>query len=70
MSWIQKIFTRIFPASWAKLIEADSRLWFMNCLECEFETSYWNLGETLHAVSSNIKANGSYPVNAVEGFSY
>jgi phage terminase large subunit GpA-like protein len=44
MNWVQKFFTSIFPASWAKSMEADSRRWFMKCLKCGFEESYWNLG--------------------------
>ena len=44
MSRIQKFFTWIFPASWSQSMEADSRRWFMKCLECNFEQSYWDLG--------------------------
>jgi len=25
-------------------MEADSRRWFMKCLECGFEQSYWEMG--------------------------
>ncbi len=44
MSWIQRFFTAILPASWAKSMEADSRQWFMKCLNCGFEESIWDLG--------------------------
>lgn len=44
MGWIQKIFTSVLPASWAKSMEADSRLWFMQCGKCSLEQSIWDLG--------------------------
>ena len=44
MSWIQRFFVKIFPASWARSMEADSRRWFIKCPECNFEQSYWDLG--------------------------
>ena len=45
MSWIQRFFTAIFPASWARSLEADSRLWLMRC-RCGFEKSIWDMGGT------------------------
>jgi hypothetical protein len=44
MNRLQKFFTSIVPASWAKSMEADSRRWHMKCLQCGFEQSYWELG--------------------------
>ena len=44
MSPIQRFFTAIFPASWAKSMEADSRKWMMRCDPCGFERSYWDMG--------------------------
>lgn len=44
MSWIQRFFVFIFPASWAKSMEADSRRWHMRCEKCGFERSYWDMG--------------------------
>ncbi len=44
MNRIQKFFTSILPAQSAKSMEADSRQWFMKCMECGFEESYWDLG--------------------------
>lgn len=43
MSLIQKFFIAIFPESWAKSMEADSRLWMMRC-RCGFEKSVWDMG--------------------------
>lgn len=44
LSFFQRLFTAIFPRSWAESMEADSRRWFMKCPECDFEESYWDLG--------------------------
>jgi hypothetical protein len=44
MNWFQKLLVTVLPASWAQSMEADSRQWFMKCLNCEFEQSYWDLG--------------------------
>jgi hypothetical protein len=44
MSWIQRFFVAIFPGAWARSMEADSRRWFMKCLKCGFERSYWEMG--------------------------
>jgi hypothetical protein len=44
MSWIQSFFTTIFPKSWAESMERDSRAWYMKCLKCNFERSYWDMG--------------------------
>ena len=44
LSFIQRFFIAIFPQSWAESMEADSRRWFMKCLRCGFEQSYWDLG--------------------------
>ena len=43
-SFVQRFFIAVFPRRWAQAMEADSRRWFMKCLECGFEQSYWNLG--------------------------
>ena len=43
MSLIQKFFMAIFPASWARSMEADSREWMMRC-RCGFERSIWDMG--------------------------
>jgi hypothetical protein len=43
MSWIQRFFTAIFPASWARSMEEDSRRWMMRC-RCGFEKSIWDMG--------------------------
>lgn len=44
LSFFQRLFTAIFPRSWAESMEADSRRWFMKCLKCGFEETYWELG--------------------------
>lgn len=43
MSSIQKFFAAIFPARWAKSMEAHSRSWMMRC-ECGYEKSIWDMG--------------------------
>ena len=43
MSRIQRFFRAIFPASWWKTMEADSRRWVMRC-PCGHETSIWDMG--------------------------
>ncbi len=55
MSWIQKFLVAILPASWAKSMEADSRIWFMKCPECDFEESYWDFGGIRWKAAGNSK---------------
>jgi hypothetical protein len=43
MSLIQKFFMAVFPASWARSMEADSREWMIRC-RCGFERSIWEIG--------------------------
>jgi hypothetical protein len=43
MSSLQKFFVAIFPASWARSMEASSRNWMMSC-PCGFEKSVWEAG--------------------------
>jgi hypothetical protein len=43
LSWIQRFFVSIFPASWAKSMEEDSRRWMLRC-DCGFERSIWDMG--------------------------
>jgi len=43
MSWIQRFFVAVFPASWARSMEADSRRWMIRC-RCGFERSVWDIG--------------------------
>jgi hypothetical protein len=43
MSWTQKFFKAIFPASWAQSMEDDSRRWMMRC-RCGCEKSIWEMG--------------------------
>jgi len=44
LSTIQRFFKWILPASWAESMEAESRQWYVKCLKCGFEESYWDLG--------------------------
>jgi hypothetical protein len=55
LSFFQRLFTAIFPRSWAESMEADSRRWFMKCLECGFEESYWDLGGVRWKATGNQK---------------
>ncbi len=34
----------VFPESWARSMEADSRAWMMHCEKCGFERSFWDMG--------------------------
>jgi hypothetical protein len=43
MSSIQRFFTAILPASWARSMEAESRAWMVRC-PCGFERSVWDMG--------------------------
>jgi DNA-directed RNA polymerase subunit RPC12/RpoP len=43
MSFIQRLFTRIFPRRWAESMEAESRAWMLRC-PCGFRRSIWELG--------------------------
>lgn len=44
MNRLQRFFGSIFPASWARSMEVDSRQWFVKCLKCGFEQSFWDSG--------------------------
>lgn len=43
MGVIQNFFKAIFPASWVKDMEVESRKWRVKC-PCGFETNIWDLG--------------------------
>ncbi len=43
MSSIQRFFTALLPASWARSMEADSHRWMIRC-RCGFERSVWDAG--------------------------
>ncbi|MCZ2098511.1 MAG: hypothetical protein LC121_20080 [Anaerolineae bacterium] len=44
MSGVQRFFTRILPKRWAEDMEAHSRLWMLQCPNCGFERSVWDMG--------------------------
>ncbi len=44
LSFWQKIFKTIASAETFKDIEAESRLWTMQCSNCKFERSIWEMG--------------------------
>lgn len=44
MSRTQRLITRFVPKSWAESMEAESRLWMLQCPNCKFEQSYWDIG--------------------------
>jgi hypothetical protein len=44
LSHLQQLFIRIFPASWAQEMEAESRDWMVRCHACGFERSLWETG--------------------------
>ena len=43
MSGVQRFFKAIFPARWGASMEADSRLWMVQC-PCGYEQSIWEMG--------------------------
>ena len=43
MTGLQKFFTKILPAAWAKDMQAESRQWMVRCT-CGYEQSVWELG--------------------------
>lgn len=44
MSRTQQFILKVFPARWAKSIEAESRSWMVRCLNCESARSVWDMG--------------------------
>ena len=44
MSRTQRLITSLVPKSWAESMEADSRLWMLQCPNCKFEQSIWDIG--------------------------
>ena len=44
MSRTQRLITRFVPKSWAESMEADSRRWMLQCPNCQFEQSIWDIG--------------------------
>lgn len=44
LSFWQKIFKFIASAEMFKEIEAESKLWMMQCSNCKFERSIWEMG--------------------------
>ena len=53
LSGIQKFFIRIFPKRWAESMESDSRRWMMQCPNCGFERSIWDMGGIRWKASGN-----------------
>jgi len=43
-SALQKFFKSILGKTLSADIEAESRLWMMQCPECKFERSVWEMG--------------------------
>jgi hypothetical protein len=43
MSFSQRFCMKIFPASWAEDMRAESLTWFARC-PCGFERSIWEIG--------------------------
>ena len=57
MSRIQRLITSLVPKSWAESMEADSRLWMIQCPNCKFEQSIWDIGGIRWKATSNSKKN-------------
>lgn len=43
-SGVQRLFTGMFSPATAARMEADSRMWMMQCPNCGWERSIWELG--------------------------
>ena len=43
LSWTQRFFRAIMPSRWFAAMEADSRMWRLDC-ECGYATSIWEMG--------------------------
>ena len=41
---LQKLLTGLFSPATAARIEADSRMWMMQCQKCGYERSIWEIG--------------------------
>ena len=44
MSFVQKLFTKLAGPDLAARMEADSRLWMVQCARCGYERSIWEMG--------------------------
>lgn len=44
MSRTQKFFMTILPSRWAADAERESKQWHMQCPNCKFEISVWDMG--------------------------
>ncbi|MBC7985159.1 MAG: hypothetical protein H7X93_00595 [Sphingomonadaceae bacterium] len=44
MSWVQRLATRGAPSGVISDVEAQSRLWIVECLKCGAERSIWEMG--------------------------
>lgn len=57
MSSLQKFLTAIFPAAWARSMEAESRSWMIRC-PCGFERSVWDTGVSGGSLVGRISFTG------------
>lgn len=44
MSRTQNFLFQLMPASWRASAELESKQWMLKCPNCNFESSYWDMG--------------------------
>jgi hypothetical protein len=44
MTFMQKLFMKVLPKSWAEQMRADSEAWRVRCCTCGESRSIWELG--------------------------
>jgi hypothetical protein len=54
MNFVQKLFTSILPRKWAESMEAESRIWMIQC-PCGHEVSVWDAGGIRYKATGNPK---------------
>jgi predicted RNA-binding Zn-ribbon protein involved in translation (DUF1610 family) len=53
LSGTQKLFTGMFSPATAARMEADSRMWMVQCPNCGYERSIWELGGIRYKAAGN-----------------
>ena len=53
LSGVQKLFTGMFSPATAARMEADSRMWMVQCPKCGYEKSIWELGGIRYKAAGN-----------------
>lgn len=54
---LQKLIKSILPKNLSDKIEAESRSWMVQCPNCKYERSYWDMGGLRWGAAGNPKIN-------------